>query len=336
MCRKREEIMTNKFISNFPHQGLYCVWTKTGNPRQPLACVWIDPQMRSYESEYVHQSSVACTKTNQAAEKGELCRNRKLKSASRVTRFETARWSQASGLVRSVALITIALLILLNAAWADIGGRIAGVVTDPSGAFVSGATVTVTNAGNGTKQTAATNDQGQYSFPVVPVGTYELEMRAPGFQAYKKIGIQIDVNTALEIDAAMKIEQSKQSVEVSDSVVTVQMSDTEIGETIASQQVVDVPLNGRSYTDLLATQAGVSPVTTSGAANSTSGGGFGTVPVAGNENTGQFSINGQRESANEFFLNGASVQETIGQQAGVIAQLTSVALDLGSFCRWRI
>ncbi len=85
-------------------------------------------------------------------------------------------------------------------------------------------------------------------------------------------------------------------MEVSDSVVTVQMSDTEIGETIASQQVVDMPLNGRSYTDLLATQAGVSPVTTSGAANSTSGGGFDTVPVAGNENTGQFSINGQREA----------------------------------------
>ena len=81
----------------------------------------------------------------------------------------------------------------------------------------------------------------------------------------------IDVNSALQIYATMQIGQTTQKVEVSDSVVTIQMSDTEIGETISSQQV---PLNGRSYTDLLATQAGVSPVTTSGASNSSSGGGL--------------------------------------------------------------
>jgi len=227
--------------------------------------------------------------------------------------------------VRWVAPIVLALCVLLNSSWADVGGRIAGVVTDPSSAFLAGATVTLSNTNNGTKQTATTNEQGRYSFPAVPVGKYELEISAPGFQTHKKIGIGIDLDTALQIDAALKIQQSQQSVDVNDSVITVQMSDTEIGQTIASQQVVDVPLNGRGYTDLLATQAGVSPVTTSGASNSSSGGGFGTVPVAGNENTGQFSINGQRESANEFFLNGASVQETIGQQAGIIPNLDSIA-----------
>jgi hypothetical protein len=89
--------------------------------------------------------------------------------------------------------------------------------------------------------------------------------------------------------------------------------------------VVDIPLNGRSYTDLLAVQAGVSPVTTSGAGNTSSGGGFGTVPAAGQANTGQFSIHGQRESDNAYYLNGASVQETIGQQAGIIPNLDSIA-----------
>lgn len=198
-------------------------------------------------------------------------------------------------------------------------------MSDSTNAFVAGASVTLSNLSNGTKQTVVTNDQGQYSFPVVPVGSYQLEISSPGFELYQKTGIGLDVGTALQIDAVLKIEQSRESVDVSDSVVTIQMSDTEIGETLASKQVVDMPLNGRSYTDLLATQAGVSPVTTSGAANSTSGGGFGTVPVAGNENTGQFSINGQRESANGFFLNGASVQESIGQQAGIIPNLDSIA-----------
>src|ERR1039458_9466861 len=69
--------------------------------------------------------------------------------------------------------------------------------------------------------------------------------------------------------------------------------DTQIGQTIESKQVTEIPLNGRSYTDLLAVQARVAPITTSGVGNSTSGGGFGTVPVAGEQNTGQFSIHGQ-------------------------------------------
>jgi hypothetical protein len=105
----------------------------------------------------------------------------------------------------------------------------------------------------------------------------------------------------------------------------VETSDTQLGQVIGSKQINSVPLNGRSYTDLFAIQVGVTPLTTSGAENSTSGGGFGTVPVAGNTDTGQFSINGQRESANGFTMNGISVQETIGQQAGIIPDLDSIA-----------
>jgi hypothetical protein len=232
---------------------------------------------------------------------------------------------KAGPVMKRLSWVVVVICFLLNIAWADVAGRISGMVSDPSGAFLPGTTVTLTNVGNGTKQTTATNDQGQYSFPVVPVGKYELEVNSPGFQPFKKIGVVIDVNSALQIDATLQIGQNTQTVEVNDSVVTIQMSDTEIGETISNQHVAEVPLNGRSYTDLLATQAGVSPITTSGAANSSSGGGFGTVPVAGNENTGQFSINGQRESANGFFLNGASVQESIGQQAGIIPNLDSIA-----------
>ncbi len=145
------------------------------------------------------------------------------------------------------------LSVLLNLAWADVGGRIAGVVADPSSALLSSASVTLTNSSNGTKQTATANDQGQYSFPVVPVGNHELEISAQGFQTYHKTGIGIDVNTALQIDAALKLQQGQESCELSDNIVTIQMSDTEIGETIANQQVVDMRQNGRSYTDLLAT-----------------------------------------------------------------------------------
>ena len=178
---------------------------------------------------------------------------------------------KACSAMKRLSWVVVALCFLLNTARPDVAGSISGVVSDPSGAFVAGATVTLKDVDNGTNQTTTTNGQGQYSFPVVPVGKYELEVSSSGFQPYKKIGVAIDVNSALQIYATMQIGQTTQKVEVSDSVVTIQMSDTEIGETISSQQV---PLNGRSYTDLLATQAGVSPVTTSGASNSSSGGGL--------------------------------------------------------------
>jgi hypothetical protein len=306
--------MTKTFNTMKRLQSLYCTWIKTGNPRHPLECVWLNLEMRSARvTSFAFNESIRATVDEIEGERTQCVR----KKLSRPKPMDEG--------VYSLARLLIALALLLAPAWADVGGRITGVVSDSTNAFVAGASVTLSNLSNGTKQTVVTNDQGQYSFPVVPVGTYQLEISSPGFELYQKTGIGIDVGTALQIDAVLKVEQSRESVDVSDSVVTIQMSDTEIGETLASKQVVDMPLNGRSYTDLLATQAGVSPVTTSGAANSTSGGGFGTVPVAGNENTGQFSINGQRESANGFFLNGASVQESIGQQAGIIPNLDSIA-----------
>ena len=301
--------MTNTFIATLKRLPLYCVWIETGNRAHPLDRVWIDPELRSFVNVEIaapiRTTNDECAPEAQAEplpEKGLFVAQLSIPAVRR----KEMKLKTCSAMKR-LSWVVLVLCFLLNTAWADVAGRISGMVSDPSGAFVPGATVTLNNTGNGTKQTATTNGQGQYSFPVVPVGLYELEVSSPGFQPYKKVGVLIDVNSALQIDATLQIGQNTQTVEANDSVVTIQMSDTEIGETISSQHVAEVPLNGRSYTDLLATQAGVSPVTTSGASNSSSGGGFGTVPVVGNANTGQFSINGQRESANGFFLNGASV-----------------------------
>jgi high affinity Mn2+ porin len=93
-------------------------------------------------------------------------------------------------------------------------GRISGVVSDPSGAFIAGAMVTLNNVGNTTKHTTITNGQGQYSFPVVEVGRYELEIDSPGLQPYKKIGVVIDENSALQIDAILQVVQKTQPVQI--------------------------------------------------------------------------------------------------------------------------
>src|SRR6202023_3235114 len=106
--------------------------------------------------------------------------------------------------------------------------------------------------------------------------------------------------------------------------VHVETAQTSLGETITSQHLAAVPLNGRSYTDLLSIQAGVTPINTSANLNQSSGGAFGVISVSGDLNPGMFSINGQREDANGFLLNGANVQEDMAGGAAVIPNLDSI------------
>jgi len=225
-----------------------------------------------------------------------------------------------------VVLLVLALFMSHTALAQTGSGRIAGSVKDATGAVISGSSVSLINTATGVTQTTTSNGEGIFNFPVVSIGQYELDVTASGFTPYKQASeIKIDVNASLTIDVTLQVAHASQTVMVTEGSAEVHTTDTQIGQTIESKQVVDIPLNGRSYTDLLAVQAGVSPITTSGAGNSSSGGGFGTVPAAGQANTGQFSIHGQRESDNAYYLNGASVQETIGQQAGIIPNLDSIA-----------
>ncbi|WP_263354615.1 TonB-dependent receptor [Acidicapsa acidisoli] len=223
--------------------------------------------------------------------------------------------------------VLIALILLTPLSlYAQTAGRITGAVTDSSGAVIPNSQLVLTNPATGVKQSTASGADGNFAFAVVPVGEYVLDVTASGFNSYRQsTGLKIDVNTALTVNVVLQVAQTNQTVVVDENTAEVETADTQIGQTIESKQVTDIPLNGRSYTDLLAVQAGVAPVTTSGAGNTSSGGGFGTLPAAGEANTGQFSIHGQRESDNAFYLNGASVQEAIGQQAGIIPNLDSIA-----------
>jgi hypothetical protein len=158
--------------------------------------------------------------------------------------------------------------------------------------------VSLTNKATGVKQAAMTDGQGTFAFPVVPVGAYDLMVNVENFQPYKRSKIAIDLGSAVQLEVRLELAGINQTLTVTEESTQVETSDTKLGQVIESKQVTGLPLNGRSYTDLLAIQGGVTPITTSSASNSTSGGGFGAVPAGGNANTGQYSINGQRESAN--------------------------------------
>jgi hypothetical protein len=229
------------------------------------------------------------------------------------------------GAREKLLFLLVLVFAFVSAARAEVGGRITGVVKDQTGSVIPGATVVVTNTQTGVKLTATTDQDGVFSFPVLSVGQYQIDVSSDGFRPYRKTGLVIDIDSALVVDVTLQVKEQDQSIMVTENAAQVETTDTQLGQILGTKKVTEIPLNGRSYTDLFALQVGVTPITTSGAGNSTSGGGFGTVPAGGEANTGQFSINGQREDANGFSLNGASVQEGIGQQAGIIPNLDAIA-----------
>src|ERR1700731_3415342 len=236
MCLCREGTMTNTLIPTLSRRPLYWVCIETGKATYRLDRVFVGLQGRSFVNvETAAPNRATNDECEPEAPAVPLSRQGLFARQLSITPVRRKEMEVKARSAMRFSWVVVALCFLLNTAWADVAGRISGMISDPSGAFVPGATVTLNNTGNGTKQNATTNGQGQYSFPVVPVGRYELEVRSPGFQPYKKIGVVIDVNSALQIDATLQIGQNTQTVDVSDSVVTIQMSDTEIGETITGQ-----------------------------------------------------------------------------------------------------
>jgi hypothetical protein len=224
---------------------------------------------------------------------------------------------------RTISLLT-ALLILAFAARAGVGGRISGTVKDASGAVVTKATVSITNADTAVRQVLVTDDNGAYSFLNVQVGRYTLEISADGFRPYQRTGIILDANSALTIDAVLEVGARSDAVTVVDNQLHVDTTNTQIGEVITGAQMTAVPLNGRSYTDLLALQPGVAPAT-SITSDTVQDVGASVLSPSGDLNPGTISINGQREFANAFIVNGSDVEEDVNMGAAIIPNLDSIA-----------
>jgi len=211
--------------------------------------------------------------------------------------------------------------LCLSVAWASITGSISGVVTDASGAVVSGASVVATDTQTGVKTTVTTDGKGFYDLPTLAVGTYDLEISHSGFKTFGKTGLVIDANSALRVDATLSVGAISEKVEVSTDAVHVETQSTQMGEVIESKRIEAVPLDGRSYTDLLALQPGVSPYN----ANDTQTPGINDRSPSGGLNSGNQSVNGQRETANGFMVNGSNVEEGKNNGAAVIPNLDSIS-----------
>jgi len=200
---------------------------------------------------------------------------------------------------------------------ADVTGAILGVVTDPSGAAVPAAAVTLRNPNTGLERKATTDTTGSYEFLRVPVGeNYSVEVTATGFQKSTQSGFTLLVNQNYRADFQLRVGAATQIVEVSATAVQVESTSTQLGDVIEDKKMTALPLNGRSYIDLLGLQAGVVPFN-SGVQSTDR-------PVSGNGNAGNLSVNGQREANNAFLVNGGDVEEGRNNGTSIVPVLDSI------------
>jgi hypothetical protein len=199
---------------------------------------------------------------------------------------------------------------------ADVTGTILGTVTDPSAVAVPGATVMLRNSDTGLGRKAVTDTTGGYEFLAVPVGqNYLVEVEVQGFQKSSQSGITLLVNQGLRVDFQLVIGSVTQTIEVEAAPVQVDTTSTQLGDVIEDRKMTSLPLNGRSYIDLLGLQAGVVPLTTDVTFTSS---------VSGNLSGGNVSVNGQRETANSFLVNGGDVMFGFSNSAAVVPTLDSI------------
>ena len=224
-------------------------------------------------------------------------------------------------IVRAVCVFGSLSAIVL---WASVGGSISGTVKDPSGSVVAGASVTVMEINTGLSHQTRTDSKGYYTFPVLPVGHYVLDVQASGFGEYKREGVVLDTNAALTLNASLEVGSVSQNVTVNDNTLHVETTSTQMGQVITGRQMTAVPLDGRSYTDLLSLQPGVAPATaiTSSTVQDV---GATILNPSGTLNPGNLSVNGQRETANYFSVNGSDVEEDVNAGTAVIPNLDAIA-----------
>jgi hypothetical protein len=224
-------------------------------------------------------------------------------------------------------LFTLLALLLAPLAHAGVTGSISGVVRDSVGAVIPGLQVVAQNTETGVQATSMTDTKGFYAFQALSVGTYDIKADKQGFKGYLESGLVLTVNAALTVDITLQVGKVVENVTVASNTVHVEETSTQMGEVIDAEKITAVPLVTRSYTDLLALQPGVVPVT-SGLSGGLGGNftsvGFAINQVSGDLNAGNLSVNGMREGSNAFLLNGATVEEAAFHGTVAIPNLDSI------------
>ncbi len=199
---------------------------------------------------------------------------------------------KVSQLLTAICLLSA----LFVGARAQTSGEITGVVTDASGAAVSGATVSVTNVATNAVRQVPTNNEGVYSFPSLFPGLYTVKVEQSGFKSVVRDGIQLQVQQIARIDVALEVGAVGETVTVTGGAPLLSQDSTTVGTVIENKRIVDLPLNGRNFLQLVATAPNVSfGFQDAGQAGSRQGG------IRAQQN---ISVAGQRSYFNRFTIDG--------------------------------
>jgi hypothetical protein len=192
-----------------------------------------------------------------------------------------------------MGLLTVSLILFSSTAFGQVLGSISGFVRDPQAAAVAGATVSVTNSETGVVRTVTADERGSYRALSLPVGRYDVKSTMTGFRTTVRFGIDLAVAQDAVVDIDMQLGVLKEDVQISGEAPLVNVATTSIAGLVDGHSVKDLPLNGRSFDNLITLNPGTANTTVNRSSTSTGGG-------QGNN----FSISGNREDYNLFLLNG--------------------------------
>lgn len=192
-------------------------------------------------------------------------------------------------------LLCLGLLLGLSAAAQQTTGTIRGTIADPSGAAVQGASVTAVQTETGLSRSALTNRAGEFTVLELPVGHYVLQVVAKGFQTYIQQGIFLDVSETATVPVRLAVGSETLKLEVQADAQLIQATVTSLGKTVTQRDILDLPLDGRNFSQLGLLQPGVVPLTP------------GLAESGGSLREGQaYAVNGQRPESNNFLIDGAN------------------------------
>ncbi|MGH9534810.1 MAG: carboxypeptidase regulatory-like domain-containing protein [Terriglobales bacterium] len=191
--------------------------------------------------------------------------------------------------LRGKLITPLALVAALSLAlFGIVTGTIRGRVTDASGAAIPGAAVKVVNLQTGFTRSVPTNAHGEYAVLALPPGQYDVTVTKPGFKTFTQNKVNLTVGQTFVANAALSVGSVSQTVEVNASAVQINTTNAQLGTTVDTQQIEQLPLIGRNWFQLQLLQPGV---------------------VSSSDRFGTFSTNGNRTQANDFLMNGTSFND---------------------------
>jgi len=223
----------------------------------------------------------------------------------------------------SAMILPFFLFFLAPSLFSEPAFVISGVVHDAGGARISHAHVAVREDGSNAALEAMTSEQGEFRIVVPHAGDFRVEVTSTGFRPLAAQAVLTRQSPGENLDLAMEIAEDSVTVEVTADALAAETTSTQLGETLDTKKIESVPLNGRSFTDLMAVQPGIVPVNTAqpGAVIMT---GVASTPPSGDANPGNLSISGQRESSNGFRVNGSDAEEDVNMGTSIIPNLDSI------------